>query len=421
MIKKASIPTIRFKGFTETWEQRKLKEVALIHARIGWQNLRKSEFLESGDYYLITGTDFDNGRVNFKSCRYVEKWRYLQDKKIQIKNENVLITKAGTIGKVAFIEGLDKPATLNSGVYNIENVSKFFDSKFLFYFLNSSIFTEYINKKITGSIIKNLNQNIIENFPINYPNGDEQEKLGNLFYSLDNLISFHQRKYLKLEQIKKSLLKKMLPNDYKNTPYIRFRGFSESWKQRKLKEVALIHARIGWQNLRKSEFLESGDYYLITGTDFDNGRVNFKSCRYVEKWRYLQDKKIQIKNENVLITKAGTIGKVAFIEGLDKPATLNSGVYNIENVSKFFDSKFLFYFLNSSIFTEYTNKKITGSIIKNLNQNIIENFPINYPNGDEQEKLGKFFFQLDNLITLHQHKCEKLKKIKKSLLEKMLV
>ena len=100
MVENAKKPAIRFAGFTDAWEQRKLSELATMHARIGWQNLRTSEFLDSGDYMLITGTDFEDGAINYSTCHYVEKMRYDQDTHIQIDNGSILITKDGTLGKV---------------------------------------------------------------------------------------------------------------------------------------------------------------------------------------------------------------------------------------------------------------------------------------------------------------------------------
>lgn len=94
-----------------------------MHARIGWQGLRKSEFLSSGNYYIITGTDFDNNRINLKNISYISKDRYDQDKNIQVHPNDILLTKDGTIGKVAYVDSLDKPATLNAGVYDIKNKS----------------------------------------------------------------------------------------------------------------------------------------------------------------------------------------------------------------------------------------------------------------------------------------------------------
>lgn len=92
-------PAIRFKGFTDTWEQRKLSEICTMHARIGWQNLRTSEFLDSGDYYLITGTDFEDGRINLSTCHYVEKDRFEQDKKYKLRTAVFLLLRMEHSGR----------------------------------------------------------------------------------------------------------------------------------------------------------------------------------------------------------------------------------------------------------------------------------------------------------------------------------
>lgn len=197
--------------------------------------------------------------------------------------------------------------------------------------------------------------------------------------------------------------------------------FADAWEQRRLIEIATMHARIGWQNLRKSEFLDDGDYYLITGTDFVDGAVELSNCHYVTKERYDQDPNIQIQNGSILITKDGTLGKVAYIKGLDKPATLNAGVFNVKIRDKSVDGKYLFQYLKAPYLMDYVGKKATGGTIKHLNQNILVDFPIIMPSKNEQEVLGEFFDHLDTIITLHQRKLDKLKNIKKALLEKMFV
>lgn len=180
---------------TSVWEQRKLSELATMHARIGWQNLRTSEFLDSGDYMLITGTDFEDGSINYNTCHYVEKERYDQDPHIQIRNGSILITKDGTLGKVAYVQGLSMPATLNAGVFNVEirdeNIT---DEKYLFQFLKAPFLMDYVSKHATGGTIKHLNQNILVDFPVSMPSVEEQQKIGEYFSNLDNLITLHQRK-----------------------------------------------------------------------------------------------------------------------------------------------------------------------------------------------------------------------------------
>jgi len=163
-----------------------------------------------------------------------------------------------------------------------------------------------------------------------------------------------------------------------------------------------MHARIGWQNLRTSEFLDAGDYYLITGTDFVDGCIDLKTCHFIAKERYDQDKNIQIKNGSILITKDGTLGKVALVEDLDKPATLNAGVFNVVITDKNFDNKYLYQYLKAPFLMDYVGKKATGGTIKHLNQNILVDFPIIHPSLTEQQKIGSYFTTLDRLITLHQ-------------------
>ena len=182
-------------------------------------------------------------------------------------------------------------------------------------------------------------------------------------------------------------------------------SFDFSWEQRKLSELTSMHARIGWQNLRTSEFLDSGNYMLITGTDFNDGAINFSTCHYVERERYEQDRNIQIHNGSILITKDGTLGKVAYVQGLSMPATLNAGVFNVQiKDANNVDEKYLFQYLKAPFLMDYVDKKATGGTIKHLNQSILVDFPVILPQRSEQTLIGAFFQQLDNLITLHQRK-----------------
>ena len=200
------------------------------------------------------------------------------------------------------------------------------------------------------------------------------------------------------------MLYSMKNNNNCKKPQIRFKNFTSAWEQRKLSSIATMHARIGWQNLRTSEFLDRGNYYLITGTDFIDGEIDLKTCHFVEKERYDQDKNIQIKNGSILITKDGTLGKVAYVEDLDKPATLNAGVFNVVIIDKNMENKYLFHYLKAPFLMDYVGKRATGGTIKHLNQNILVDFPVIHPSYDEQTKIGAFFSKLDNLITLHQRK-----------------
>ena len=160
---------------------------------------------------------------------------------------------------------------------------------------------------------------------------------------------------------------------YEGNPLIRFENFSGEWISKKLSDITTMHARIGWQNLRTSEFMDHGEYLLVTGTDFEDGRINYRTCHYVTKDRYDQDKNIQLQDGSILITKDGTLGKVAYVQNLPMPATLNAGVFNVLIKDKEeVDEKYLFQYLKAPFLMDYVAQRATGGTIKHLNNT----FPI---------------------------------------------
>ena len=397
-------PSIRFKGFTEAWEQRKLGDVVQITMGQSPDGSTYSDI--PSNYILVQGNaDLEDGWVKPRVwTTQITKQADVGDLIMSVR------APAGAMGKTAY------NAVIGRGVAAIKG------NEFIYQLLVKMDKEGYWKKDSTGSTFESLNSESIKNAEIKFPSSEEQKKIGAYFNNLDYLITLHQRKYDKLVNVKKSMLEKMFPRDGKNVPEIRFSGFTEAWEQRKLSEIATMHARIGWQNLRTSEFLDSGNYMLITGTDFEDGAINFDTCHYVERERYEQDKHIQIKNGSILITKDGTLGKVAYVQGLSMPATLNAGVFNVEIKDETkVDNKYLFQYLKAPYLMDYVDKKATGGTIKHLNQNILVDFPVVMPLKQEQRLIGAYFNQLDNLITLHQREVEKLQNIKKSCLEKMFV
>ena len=392
MPEKAKVPAIRVKGFTDDWEQRKVGDI--VDVRGG----RDYKHLSSGDI-PVYGTGGYMLSVN-------EALSYDEDA--------IGIGRKGTI---------DKPYILRAPFWTVDTLfyavpREKYDLNFVF-----DIFQNIDWKKKDESTgVPSLSKTAINSIEVRTPSCREQKTIGNYFANLDNLITLHQRKLLKLKNIKKAMLEKMFPKNGSNVPEIRFAGFTDAWEQRKLSDIATMHARIGWQNLRTSEFLDNGDYMLITGTDFQDGAINYSTCHYVERERYIQDRHIQITNGSILITKDGTLGKVAYVQGLKMPATLNAGVFNVElRDDNAVDGKYLFQYLKAPYLMDYVSKKATGGTIKHLNQNILVDFPVVLPIYEEQAKIGEFFFSLDALITLHQRKYEKLQNLKKACLEKMFV
>ena len=177
---------------------------------------------------------------------------------------------------------------------------------------------------------------------------------------------------------------------------------------KKLGELCFIKARIGWQRLTKNEYLEKGDYYLVTGVDIrTNHRVDFSSCYYVSKERYEMDTNIQLQNGDIIVTKDGTIGKVALIENMDKPAVLNSHLFVIRDTSGTLNNRFLMHMLLSNNFKQFIAKRSTSGTIQGLNQSVMVEFPIPVPPLEVQAEIVKILDEYSTSVTALQQELEK--------------
>jgi len=411
-------PKIRFKGFKDDWEQRKLSELTTMHARIGWQNLRTSEFLDSGDYMLITGTDFQEGVIDYSTCHYVEKERYDQDKNIQIKNGSILITKDGTLGKVAYVQGLMMPATLNAGVFNVtiknENIM---DGKYLFQYLKAPFLMDYVSKKATGGTIKHLNQSILVDFPVAMPKREEQVKISRYFTALDNLITLHQRKCDETKQLKKFMLQKMFPKNGEKNPEIRFEGFTDDWEQRKLGEVCEIKDSARIPN---SEWSESGVPY-IRASDVTNENTDGVLFISQERYEFYKNRTGAPTKDDVLFNGGGEIGKSLLITD-EKPIYVQGGavLYAQTSKSRELVGQYLKTYFETTNAKSYIDAASAGGTMRHFTLKPSQIMRILMPSVEEQEKIGEYFANLDQLITLHQCKCDKYSNIKKGMMSDLL-
>ena len=416
-------PALRFKGFTDPWEQRKLSELTSMHARIGWQNLRTSEFLDSGDYMLITGTDFDDGTVNYSTCHFVERERYEQDKNIQIRNGSILITKDGTLGKVAYVQSLSMPATLNAGVFNVEiRNTSIVDERYLFQYLKAPFLMDYVDKKATGGTIKHLNQNILVDFPVVMPKKTEQVSIGNFFQRIDTLITLHQRKYEKLVNIKKSMLDKMFPKNGASVPEIRFKGFTDLWEQRKLGDISEIKTGPFGSTLHADDYVSDG-IPIITTEHFKTGSLptDKYGLPQVSENDFSRLSAYILNAGDIVFSRVGSVDINALITPFQSTWLFSGRVLRVRPQNKN-SSQFLHTLLETEDVKNDIRTRAVGQTMPSINTEILKTTPLRLPESTlEQEQLGKYFLNLDTLITLHQRKLEKLQNIKKSCLEKMFV
>lgn len=416
MTKSKYVPKRRFKEFVGDgeWEQKILSELAEVEGG-GTPSTVNPQYWD-GDIDWYTPAEIGESVFVSQSKRKITVMGLEKSSAKILPIGTVLFTSRAGIGKTAI---LAREGCTNQGFQSIVPKEDLLASYFVY--SQSNKLKQYGERIGSGSTFVEVSGKQMSEMPLIIPSIFEQKKLGDFFQTIDSLISNHQHKLDKLKNLKNAYLSELFPAEGERVPKRRFPGFEGEWEQKRLKTIASMHARIGWQNLRTSEFLNDGDYYLITGTDFLDGRINFDNCYYVDKERYQQDKNIQVKTGSILITKDGTIGKVAIVSHLDKPATLNAGIFNVVIKESNVNEKYLYQYLASPFLMDYVSKRVTGGTIKHLNQGILVDFPINIPVYEEQKAIGRFLEHLDQSITLQQQKLDKLKDLKKAYLNELFV
>ena len=276
------------------------------------------------------------------------------------------------------------------------------------YFMKSYYMLEqYKNCSEQGASIvrRNLDLKALLNTNINIPLIAEQEKIVRILEKVDLIIKNYERLLEEKNRFIKSQFVEM---------------FGSVKKFEMLGDICSIKARIGWQGLTRKEYLEEGNYRLVTGIDFLGNTIDFDNCYYVSKERYQQDENIQLKVNDVLVTKDGTIGKVAFIDKLEMPATLNSGVFVIRDKSNRLNPIYLEYALLSDDFSKFIKKIKTGSTVAHLNQEVFLKFKIPVPEKSEQDKFEPIVKLIDKQKFELKRIIENYNSLKKGLMQQLL-
>ena len=383
-------PKIRFKGFSDAWEQRKLGELGSVSM---CRRIFKEQTSETEDIPFYKIGTFGAEPDTFISRELFEEYKA---KYPYPKKGDILISASGSIGRAVEFAGNDEYFQDSNIVWL--NHDKRLSNPFL-----KCFYTVVKWSGIEGSTIKRLYNDNILNTVINMPSASEQRFIGVFFENLDSIITLHQRKLDKLQTIKKALLEKMFPKNGESVPEIRFKGFSDAWEQRKLGEIVQI--TMGQSPDGSTYFDEPCDYILVQGNaDLQNGWV----CPRV--WTTQITKKADADDLIMSVrAPAGAMGKTAY------NAVIGRGVAAIKG------NEFIYQMLEKMYADGFWKAFSSGSTFESLNSGNIKNAEVKVSIAAEQVQIGDFFRKLDTLITLHQRKLDLLKNIKKSLLQKMFV
>ena len=409
------VPKIRFAGFTDAWEQRKLGEVGTTYT--GLSGKTKEDFGHGNGQFVTYMNVFSNPVGLPDMTEAVE----LDD------SQNKVL-----FGDVLFTTSSETPEEVGMSSVWLENAENTYLNSFCFgyrptvefspYYLAYMLRSSSMRKKITflaqGISRYNISKNKMMDIEIPIPNIEEQKQIGAYFHDLDHLITLHQRKYEKLVIIKKAMLEKMFPQNGSSVPEVRFAGFTGPWGQRKLGDIGETYT--GLSGKTKEDFGHGQARFVTYMNVFSNPISNPEMTEPIE----IDPKQNEVEVGDVFFTTSSETPEEVGVSSvlLEKRGKtyLNSFCFGFRP-SKKIDSYYLAYMLRSESAREKIILLAQGISRYNISKNKVMEIAVSLPSLDEQKLIGQYFRQLDNLITLHQRKHESLKRVKAALLHKMFV
>lgn len=385
------------------WEVHNIAVNSTMKARIGWQGLTTAEYLSMGDYYLVTGTDFFDGRIKWETCHFVTKDRFDQDRNIQVKQNDILITKDGTIGKVAFIDELPLDATLNSGVFVVRPIDNAYDPKYCYYVFKSQYFDSFLRKLVAGSTINHLYQKDFVSFQFPLPpTKAEQTAIAAALSDMDNLIAGLEQLIVKKKAIKQGAMQELVRP-------------KEGWVVKTLGEVASFYKGKG---LPKSDIDESGRFKCI-----HYGELFTKYDEFIRvvfsKTDQLNNSFYSVSNDVLMPTSDVTPNGLATASCIKEDGVILGGdILIIRADPNLLDGIYLSYYVKRN--REQVMGLVTGSTVYHLYGSDMKTFEIAYPRIEEQREITAILSNMDAEIAALEIQLEKYKHVKLGMMHELL-
>ena len=404
---KTEIPSIRFRGFDDAWEQRKLSEVADKVTEKNANLAVQETFTNSAEYGVISQRDFFDHDIS--NAENIGGYHVVRNEDF-VYNPRISVTApVGPVNR----NKLGRNGVM-SPLYTVFRTHDI-DTTYLEWFFKSSYWHSFMffnGDSGARSDRFSIKDAIFFEMPIPTPSLEEQRQVGTYMDKLDNLITLHQRKFEKLTNVKKSMLEKMFPRNGSCYPEIRFKGFTAPWEQRKFSEITFLSGEKNRENLPLESYSitnESG--FVPQDEKFENGGT----MREADKRMYY----IVSPNSFAYNPARINVGSIGY-QNTGKNVIVSS-LYEIFKTSDDVDDRLLWHWFKSPDFQKLIWQLQEGGVRLYFYYDKLCMGEVSLPSLEEQRKIGKFFDTLDNLITLHQRELEKLQSIKKALLEKMFV
>ena len=415
MTKENCKPSIRFAGFNDAWEQRKLGELVERVVRKNKNNESTLPLTISAQYGLVDQITYFNNRV---ASRDISNYYLVLNGEFAY---NKSTSDGYPFGTVKRLDLYEKGVISTLYIVFVPKKEVQINSDFLTVFFDTDRWHKGVAERAAEGARNHglLNISAEDFFDIDISVSKdvaEQKQIGIFLKQLDNLITLHQRKYDKLTTVKKSMLEKMFPKNGCNVPEIRFKGFTDAWEQRKAIDIADYSKGNGYS---KGNLIDIGTPIILYGRLYTKYQFAISE---VDTFAIPRNGAVYSQGNEVIVPASGeTAEDIARASAIEKSGILLGGDLNILRPFDFINPLFLALAISNGEPQKELSKKAQGKSVVHIHNTDIQEVTIAYPSKTEQDRIVSIFRQLDNLITLHQRKLEKLKNIKKACLEKMFV
>ena len=409
------IPNIRFKGFTNDWEQRKFSDFTWNAGKRNSQNLDLEPYAVTNDRGFIRQNEAHD---EFGYMKDVDRKAY----NIVMPNSFAYNPARINVGSIGYYEGTEN--VIVSSLYEVFQTADYVDDRFLWHWFKSDIFPKWIERLQEGSVRLYFYYDKLCECTMLMPSLPEQKKIAATLDEIDNLITLHQRKCDETKELKQYLLQNMYPQKGLVVPKIRFAGFAGAWEQRKLGDI--IDKLTGGASIAPDDYVEEGYRTIPKGAVNDTGIADMSGCKCVSEDFFKKNISSKTSTGELvtslrdLVPTAPNMGRIVRIYGDSEDFLMPQGVYSIALKSDS-DEDFLITYSNSPDYRKIITTEKNGSTQVHIRNGEFLNIDIPVPSYDEQKKIGDCFRNLDNLITLHQRNCDNLKEVKKYMLQNMFL
>ncbi len=418
---KKKVPELRFPGFTDDWEERKLGEFSDVR-----DGTHASPKYVSQGHPMVTSKNLTHSGLDMTDVSFLTDEDFNEiNKRSKVSIGDILFGMIGTIGNPVIVDR-DDFAIKNVALIK-EKTSNPITNKWLLQYLKSPSFNRFIQKENAGGTQKFIALGLIRDMKLRVPEFDEQQKIGSFFKQLDDTIVLHQRKLDLLKEQKKGYLQKMFPKNGAKVPELRFAGFADDWEERKLIDVKDNEDRYSYtggpfgSDLKSSDYTEIGVRIIQLQNIGDGKFVNdYKIYTSEEKARSLNSNLIY-PGEIIIAKMADPLARATILPKIEPKYLMASDGIRLKINTDYFDNYYILTLINSDVFRKEALNNSTGTTRKRIGLVTLGNLPMMIPSFEEQQKIGSFFKQLDDTIALHQRKLDLLKEQKKGFLQKMFV